>query len=279
MGAGQTVNRYGMNKLKKKLAAGHPVFGTHVTLADPTICDMLGRLGYDYIWIDTEHSYISLEMVLTHIMVLKAHDVPAIVRVPKDDCTYTKKILEMGVDGIVFPMVGNAEHANRLIASTLYPPDGTRGFGPMRALGYGMDSTDMYIQERSKDICRFIQIETEESVEDIEKIVKNPWLDGCIFGPCDLSGQVAKLNELKSPRLRSVIMQTAEKIRCAGKTAGLSIGSTDKRSLCRWYNMGITMISSGSDYKAVWSASQLTLNNLRDIYNTHALEHSDDVSR
>ena len=69
----------------------------------------------------------------------KSTGTPVIVRAPQDDLTATKKIIEMGVDGIIFPMVRTAEEANRVIASTLYPPYGDRGFGPMGAIDYGME--------------------------------------------------------------------------------------------------------------------------------------------
>ncbi|MEE1111667.1 MAG: hypothetical protein UH077_00595, partial [Bacteroidales bacterium] len=41
-----------------------------------------------------------------------------IVRAPQDDLTATKKILEMGVDGIIFPMIKTAEEA--ILYNNLY---------------------------------------------------------------------------------------------------------------------------------------------------------------
>ena len=83
-----------------------------------------GLAGYDFVWIDMEHNYISFESLLALVMAVKAGGTDVIVRAPQDDLTATKKILEMGVDGIIFPMIRTAEEANRLLSYTLYPPHG-----------------------------------------------------------------------------------------------------------------------------------------------------------
>ncbi len=255
-----------MNKLKAKLNAGQYVFGTHVTLTDPTICDMLGRLGFDYVWIDMEHSYLSFENVLSHLIALSGQGVPAVVRVPRDDYTFIKKVLEMGPAGIVFPMVTDATQVSRLIDATLYPPDGARGFGPMRAISYGMDDAKEYIKERSKELCRFVQIETRECIENMDEILKNPWVDGFVFGPFDLSGQLGQLGEIDTPVMSTIIRETAAKIKRAGKIAGFSIGTSDVKTLAYVRSLGITMLSAGADYSAAWHASRNTLENIRQVY-------------
>lgn len=261
-----------MNKLKAKLAAGQCVFGTHVTFTDPAICDILGRLGFDYMWIDMEHSYLSFENVLSHLIALSGQGVPALVRVPRDDYTFIKKVLEMDPAGIIFPMVTDASHVNRLIAATLYPPDGSRGFGPMRAVSYGMDDITEYIKERSKEICRFVQIETRECIESMDEILTNPWVDGFVFGPLDLSGQLGHLGEIDTPTMRTIIRETVKKIKQAGKTAGFSIGASDVKTLTYVRNLGITMLSAGADYSAAWRHSRDMLGNMKKTFETAELE-------
>ena len=107
------------NLLRSKLSENRKLLGTHVSLADPCLCDILGRAGYDYLWIDLEHTSLSSEQALVHIAMTQARGTAALVRVPPDDYVTLKRILEIGPDAIVFPMVESAEHAKKLIDYTL----------------------------------------------------------------------------------------------------------------------------------------------------------------
>ena len=102
-----------MSKLKEKIVKREPICGTHVQLADPEICSIYGQLGYDYIWLDMEHTYLSYKDVLHSLNAAKLNGTPVLVRVPQDDLTPLKKVLEMGPEGVIFPMVNSAEEADR----------------------------------------------------------------------------------------------------------------------------------------------------------------------
>ena len=117
-----------MSGLKSKVLEVRNICGTHVSLSDPASCEMIAPLGYDFIWIDLEHSELSPRELHNHMNAAKAFGTPTIVRLPMHDLTVTKKVLEMGPDGIIFPMIHNAEEAEKLISYTLYPPYGNRGF-------------------------------------------------------------------------------------------------------------------------------------------------------
>ena len=108
--------------IKEKLRARTELFGTHVNLTDPAVTEILGSLGYDFLFIDMEHTVMSFEHIYNHLLAAKSVGVPAFVRVPADDLTTTKKILEMEPDGIIFPIARDAEHAKKLLDWTLYPP-------------------------------------------------------------------------------------------------------------------------------------------------------------
>ena len=159
-------------------------------MSDVCVSDIFSRIGYDFLWIDFEHSYLSYEDILMHTTIAKGNGTPVIVRMPQKDFTATKKVLEMGVDGIIFPMVKTQKEVNELINFSLYPPNGNRGFGPMAAVEYGLADANEYVKAANKEICRFIQIECQEIIESLDEIMKNDYIDGYIFGPNDLSGSV-----------------------------------------------------------------------------------------
>lgn len=234
--------------LKKKIKNKEKIIGMYVQLTDQSIAKMAGLAGYDFIWVDQEHSYMTCETLLSHILALKSVGASVVVRVPQDDLTATKHILEMGVDGIIFPMVKTAEEANRLIASTLYPPLGNRGFGPMNANDYGFKSAAVYIEESNQNLCRFIQIEHKSAIENLEEIIKNPYIDGYIFGPNDLSGSYHMLGNVFSDKITEVIKNAIEYLHQNGKYAGIASGGNSEEVLRHWSGLGADMLAGGADF-------------------------------
>lgn len=251
------------NLLRNKLNGDKKLLGTHVSLADLAICDIMGRAGYDYLWIDLEHTALSNEQALAHIAMTQARGTAALVRVPPDDYVTLKRILEIGPDGIIFPMVENAAHAKKLVDYTLYPPIGNRGFGPRGAIGYGMEDVNEYLEHGSKELCRFVQIETRGAYEDLDAILANPWIDGVIVGPCDLAGQYGSLTDVMAEDRLEMIRDIAARARAAGKRAGLSFGDDSEKTLDTWFSLGIDMLSSAGDTQWLVEGAKKTLAALR----------------
>lgn len=234
--------------LKEKIKNKEKTVGMYVQLSDISISRIAGLSGYDFVWVDMEHSYTSFETVFAHIMAIKTTGTPVIVRVPQDDLTATKKVLEMGVDGIIFPMVKTAEEINRLMADTLYPPYGTRGFGPMGAIDYGFKKPFEYTKENHKELCRFIQIEHKDCIENLDEIMKNEFIDGYIFGPNDLSGSYNMLGDIFSDKITNIITDTIDKLHENGKYAAIASGGYSEEILSHWSSLGPDMLIAGADF-------------------------------
>lgn len=234
--------------LKQKILSREKIIGTHINFSDPSVGRIAGLAGFDYIWIDTEHNYISFESLLSQIISVKSSGTSVIVRVPQDDLTATKKVLEMGPDGVVFPMIKSAEEADRLISYTLYPPYGRRGFGPMNAVGYGAFDTLDFVSNNHKKMCRFIQIEHVDAVKNLDEIMKNEYIDGYIIGANDLSGSIGELCHTKGEHTVSLIEEAISKLKANGKYVGVSTGDYSEENLLYWREMGVDMISAGADF-------------------------------
>jgi 4-hydroxy-2-oxoheptanedioate aldolase len=221
--------------------AGEPAFGGWVTGDSESTIQMFGRLGYDYVGIDTQHS--PLNEAQASVLVRRLVDAPyaVIVRVSKNDPGFIGKLLDAGADGIIVPMVSTAEDAAAAASACRYPPDGVRSFGPFRAdLGFDLAA----LQER---VSCFVMIETAEGLENVRAICAVPGLAGVYIGPGDLSiglGLDAMLafstDQLAEP---------VRAIRAACDEFGLIMGShslnaTDAR---RWVGRGAQLVSLGAD--------------------------------
>lgn len=255
-----------MNKLKQKIKNNEKITGTHIWLADPAIGRIVGLAGYDYAWIDYEHSYLSIQDVLVHINALKTTETAAVVRVPQDDFTATKKVVELGVDGIIFPMIRSAEQARKLIEFTLYPPEGNRGFGPLGANDYGYMDGDEYLKNSIDSMCRFIQIEHIDAANCLDELMEIPYIDGFIFGPNDLSGSINDLGNVFGDENLKIIKEVIAKLKANGKYVGLSTGSSDPEVLKRWSDMGIDMLSGTADFCLLVEGFKKTANDLKKLH-------------
>ncbi len=251
--------------LKEKVTNCLPMTGTHVHMADTIVTEIFASLGYDYLWVDMEHTTLSCEQVRHHLLAARAEGTPVLVRVPVDDLTNTKRVLEMGVDAIVFPMIKSAAHARKLLENTLYPPYGTRGCGPKGAVHYGRDDEPAYYGPGHLQMCRFIQIEQACAVEEVEEIANIPYLDGCILGMHDLSGSIGRLGDVFCAENVKLAERAIAAFRKAGKTVGISTGAHDPETLRRYHEMGINMITTGADYDYILRCGQKTLETMKKV--------------
>ncbi len=240
---------------KKKLLRGEKLIGFEIDLCDPCISEMVGLLGYDYLWIDTEHEAMDYQTVLQQIISAHSAGVASVVRVPFNEPYLAKRILEMGPDGIIFPQVSSAEELKKAMDACMYPPIGTRGFGPRRACRYGIQDLFEYIEQAPDSFCRFVQIEHVDGIRNLHEMTKNPYVDGFILGPCDLSGSISRLNDIFCPECVDLYRRFVEECQKANKAPGVAIGATDEDSLRFWKDLGIQFISAGSDIATIVSGA------------------------
>ena len=99
----------------------------------------MAATGFDFVFIDGEHGNHTLASLPTTLMAFNGHATVPIVRVPWNDAVTIKSVLDDGADGVIAPMIMNAEETRALTRASFYPPDGARGFGPLRASAYYRD--------------------------------------------------------------------------------------------------------------------------------------------
>jgi len=254
-----------MNQLKEKLRKGEKVLGTHIQLNTNTTTEIIASLGFDYLWIDTEHTSLSLEQVEQHLLAARTAGTSAIVRVPANDPIRLKPILEMGPDGVIIPMVNSYEEALRAVKACLYPPRGNRGFGPRRASFYGMVPLDTYLQNIEHDTMRIIQIEHIDAVQDLKRIVTIDEIDAYIIGPMDLSASVGKLGQLDDPEVCGLIDEIVATVHAAGKPVGVSFGMCGREDIRKWQARGVDMISLASETDFIIAQAKLVLEDMRAV--------------
>ena len=107
------------NRVKRILREGGLALGTHVGgIADPQIVELIGLAGFDAAFIDMEHTTFDLHDVQLAVMAAERVGITPIVRTPGFDPAFILRLLDIGVQGIRVPHVGDA--ATRVPRSRRY---------------------------------------------------------------------------------------------------------------------------------------------------------------
>jgi 2-keto-3-deoxy-L-rhamnonate aldolase RhmA len=239
------------SRIKTAMAEGRVALGTHCSSEDIGLYEMCGPLGYDYVWIDNEHAGITVPIVRNGIVGTNAGGCAAFVRVRWNDPALVKPVLEIGPDGIIFPMINSPEEAERAVKSCLYPPAGNRGFGPLRAINYNADpdlSLEEYTERTNKSIMKILQAEHHTGVERLNEILEVPGIDLVICGPMDLSASIGKLGKLRDPAVVGLMQKIIDTCKAAKIPYGLSMGYDDRDLAKFWIEEGAKFVSMGTAY-------------------------------
>ncbi|MBS0622405.1 MAG: 2,4-dihydroxyhept-2-ene-1,7-dioic acid aldolase [Verrucomicrobia bacterium] len=245
-------------EFKARIAQGETLCGTIVTLNLPSVGEVLSECGFDWLWIDMEHAPFSLSDVQAMLQA-KNRACGALVRIPVNSEEWIKRVLDLGVEGIIIPHVNTAEEAKRIIDISYYPPQGCRSVGMSRANRYGLDSR--YKQEANEKRGIFVQIEDKEGVANIEEIAKLPGIDGIIIGPTDLSGSYGKLGQVRAPE----VVEAIEKVLKVCKRHKKPIGIFAKEAELgqHYIKQGFQLVAVGIDVHYLWTAAKAAVTSLK----------------
>ncbi len=238
--------------------------GTVVSLADPVVSELCAEAGYDFIWIDTEHSPFDGRTVLAHVMATRGTDLAAFVRVPANDPVLIKPILEFEPAAIIVPLVRSAEDVRKAVEACKYPPKGMRGFGPRRGMRFGAVDMQTYLKAADEQTMVIVQIEHIDAVNDLDAILATPGLDGICLGPNDLSGSLGVLGQFSHPDVVAAIDTTIKKTLQTDLFLGVATGYAPESSR-RWIGKGIQWICLDTDCAGIYHRAQQVLGDVRSI--------------
>jgi 2-keto-3-deoxy-L-rhamnonate aldolase RhmA len=117
------------NPVRKTLRDGKPVVGITLTVPSPEIAAQAAAMGFDFLWVEMEHSPITLETFRNMVLATRGLDAVPFARVPVNELWTAKRVLDAGALGAIFPFTSTPELARRAGAACKYPPQGRRGSG------------------------------------------------------------------------------------------------------------------------------------------------------
>ena len=172
------------NRIRKVWAAGGVATNVFLAIPDSFAAEVMASLDWDGVTIDMQHGVIDYQVAVTMLQAISRYEAAPMVRVPWNDPAVIMKALDAGAYGIICPMVNTRDDAERFVGACRYAPNGYRSTGPVRAVFYaGAD----YHQHAEETILTFAMIETQEGLDNLDRILTTPGLDAIYIGPSDLS--------------------------------------------------------------------------------------------
>ena len=216
-------------------------------------------------FIDMEHSTISIEQGQRIIAASQFEGVPCIPRPVSHSNDYLKPLLESGADGLLIQMVETADQVQTLINNVKYPPIGKRTYGVNRAQAYGFDF-DEYINNWNETSSFLIQIESITGVQNIEELLSFEEVDGVMIGPLDISGSLGVPGQTN----HTLVIEASKKVIAAcerfGKSCGTQVADANTQSVEALFKLGYNFAILGSDLFVLWKWAeqmQMMMNAMR----------------
>ncbi len=233
--------------LKQKLKNNELTIGSWIMMGNPMSVEVMALAGFEWLVIDIEHTSITMETAQTLITTIQAQNIKALVRVSKNEEVVIKKILDMGADGIIVPMVSSKEDAEMAVDYAKYPPVGKRGVGLYRASGYGTKFEE-YKKWVDEELVIIAQIEHIDAVNNIDDILSVDGIDGTIIGPYDLSGSMGYPGGFEREDVKEAVEKVLDRCKKHNMPSGFHVVDTNPEKLKEKIDQGCTFLAYGIDY-------------------------------
>ena len=194
---------------RERLASGRRLVGTLITLPGCAFAELVAR-SFDYVCVDLEHGALGPGDLQDAVIGAQGAGAAALARVPVGSPLLTPA-LDCGVDGIVAPMVDDANSARAYAQRMRYPPAGSRGYGPRRGARRVVSQPAL-----------IAQIETAAGVENAAAIAAVEGVDALLVGTSDLSFDIGVPLALEDERLRAAVAAVRDAARAADCAFGLA---------------------------------------------------------
>lgn len=211
-------------------------------LGDLAVARLLATAGFDWIGLDGQHGGYHRETLLRVLAAASSDWCPLMVRVPSNDAAEIGFALDLGAAGVIVPMVDSAADARRAVTAALYPPEGTRSWGPM-VRNWGGAPPEPQTANRHVEV--WLMIETRGGLEEVESIAAVPGVTGLFVGPSDLSLSlgISVQNLTDDDSTRSPLAR----IHAAAEAAAVTPAAYGGTISARLQAVGYSTVALGSD--------------------------------
>lgn len=249
------------NLFKKALDERQPWYGAFLALAEGCSAEVMASSDLDWLLIDAEHGPNDLRSVLSQLQAIAGYTTAPVVRTADHSESMIKRLLDIGAQSLLVPMVESADQAEALVAAMRYPLRGIRGVGAGMARAARWYGVDNYMENAESELCLVLQIESLAGLQALEEIASVDGVDGLFVGPADLAAALGHLGKPGHPEVVEVVEQALQRIAAAGKAAGVYCG--DPQQAQRYRQLGASFMLIAADSILLRNAAQAQLSQFK----------------
>lgn len=205
--------------LKQRIRDLEPIILPYIRLPEPAVAEIAVLHGSDLIVLDNEHFAFNDSDIINMIRAIHCRGGKVLVRLPDKSKSYIGRVLDMGADGVVAPIIDSYEEAIEVVRACLYGPEGNRGLCPITAgADYGFThNPSEYSELANRKVIIAVMIESQSGVRDLGRILEIPQIDYVSIGPADISASYGYAGQVDSPVVKKIIRDIQNQIKAKGK--------------------------------------------------------------
>ncbi len=239
-----------INQFKQNLQNNQRQIGLFLGFGDAYTAEVSATAGFDWLLIDAEHGPNDVRTIRNQLQALAGYpEQSVVVRLPDHNVATIKRVLDVGAQTLMIPMVESAEQATQLVKAMRYPsknnPDGIRGVGTAMARAARWNAVEDYFSQADEQMCLITQIESVAGIANLAEIVQVEGVDAVFIGPSDLAASMGYLGNPAHPEVKKAVEQAIKDIAKAGKSAG--VFSADPAIAKEYEQMGASFMLVGVD--------------------------------
>ncbi len=233
--------------IRQRARAGDTILGAMVfEFFSPGMARIAEEAGCEFILYDMEHSGLSIETLKLMHASARGLSIAPMARVPRGEYHFLARALDVGMHGVMVPMVESVDEARAIAEATHYPPAGRRGAGFGFAHdGYAAGDVGRKMQALDARNLVIAQIETERGLAAVEEIAAVDGIDVLWLGHFDLTNFLGIPAQFDHRLFTSAVARIVAAARRHGK--GLGFMSGDPAATTRFRDLGFNMLAAGTD--------------------------------
>src|SRR5918911_911017 len=251
MSAMSTARNHTLARLREgKLAAGLGLRQARTV----DIAQIASTCGFDFLFIDCEHSSIELDTACQIAAASLAVGVTPLVRVAGLEHWHASRVLDNGAQGIVVPHVDTGAEAERVAAACRFPPVGKRSMGGgLQQLGFANMPVGEAARIINEETLVVVMIESPQGVANADEIASVPGIDALLIGTNDLCFELGIPGQFNDAKVGEAYKRVIAACRKHGKFPGMG-GMYTPELLERHIAMGVQLVLAGSDFSLLMQA-------------------------
>jgi 4-hydroxy-2-oxoheptanedioate aldolase len=225
------------NLAKEKLAAGRPISVVAPGYTSAGLVELLGRMGFDAVFIDCEHGPAGWDEVENMVRAAELTDVTPIVRVQSNDPSTITRALDRGAGGVQVPHINTRAQAEAAVRAAKFVPLGHRGYAGGRS-AFGVKGN--FTGHANDETMVVAMLEEVEALTNLDDILQVEQIDAFFIAPGDLAQSMGYPGQMDHPDVQAAVQSAVRRVRAAGRAPGVL--TSNAASVRRYLDLGALFI-------------------------------------